>query len=106
MAIADMTNPAPNPTPKRAAEAAIYSRITAIEQRMETRFDAGNERMGRIEQMLSNNSKATEEVREIVVMGKSLFKLIGYMGNGIKWVASVGVATAGIWYATKEWWAK
>lgn len=86
--------------------AALNARITNVESHMESQFEHGNDRMARIEHLLSNNSKATEEVREIVVMGKSLFKLMGYMGNGIKWVASVGVATAGIWYATKEWWAK
>jgi glutamine synthetase type III len=84
----------------------VYSRITAIEQRMEARFDAGNERMSRIETMLAENSASTEEVREIVVMGKSLFKFAGHLGNGIKWTASVGAAIAAIWYATKEWWAK
>ena len=86
--------------------AALNARITNVESHMESQFDHGNERRARIEHLLAGNSKATEEVREIVVMGKSLFKLMGYMGNGIKWVASVGVATAGIWYATKEWWAK
>lgn len=86
--------------------AALNARITNVESHMESQFEHGNDRMARIEHLLSNNCKATEEVREIVVMGKSLFKLMGYMGNGIKCVASVGVATAGIWYATKEWWAK
>jgi glutamine synthetase type III len=85
---------------------AIYSRITAIEQRMESRFDTGSDRMSRIEQMLAENSASTEEVREIVVMGKSFFKVLGHLGNGIKWSVSVGAAIAAIWYATKEWWAK
>lgn len=84
----------------------VYSRITAIERRMEARFDAGNARMGRIEAMLAENSASTEEVREIVVMGKSFFKVLGHLGNGIKWMVSVGAAIAAIWYSTKEWWAK
>lgn len=86
--------------------AALNTRITNVESHMEAQFDHGNDRMRRIEDMLASNSASTEKVREIVVMGESLFKLMGYMGNGIKWVASVGVATAGIWYATKEWWTK
>lgn len=86
--------------------ASIYSRITAIEQRMEARFDSGNERMGRIEHLLADNNASTEEVREIVVMGKSFFKVLEHLGNAIKWVVSVGAAIAAIWYATKEWWAK
>lgn len=103
MTIADMTNPAPNPTPKRAAEDAIYSRITAIERRVEARFDASNERMGRIEQMLADNNVSTEEVREIVVMGKSFFKVLGHLGNAIKWMVNVGAAIAASWYAFQAW---
>lgn len=92
---------------------AIYSRMSAIEQRMESRLDAGSDRMDRIESKLDANSAATEEVRaateevrDIVVMGKSFFKVLGHVGSGIKWIASVGAACAGIWLATKEWWAK
>lgn len=48
---------------------AVYSRITAIEQRMEARFDVGNERMGRIEQMLADNTVSTEEVRGEITAG-------------------------------------
>lgn len=94
-------------TPNHQSELnALNARITNVESQMEAQFDHGNDRMARIERLLASNNEATEKVREIVVMGESLFKLMGYMGNGIKWIASVGVATAGIWYATKEWWAK
>ena len=83
--------------------AALNARITNVESHMEAQFDHGNERMKRIEHLLASNNEATEKVREIVVMGESLFKLMGYMGNGIKWTAGVGTACAGIWYAFKEW---
>lgn len=82
---------------------ALSIRLSLVENRMEARFDAGVERMGRIEQLLADNNSATAEVRDIVVMGKSFFKVMGYMGAGIKWAISVGAAIAGAYYAWLNW---
>lgn len=91
-------------TPNHQSElSALNTRITNVESNMEAQFDHGNDRMKRIEDMLASNSASTEKVREIVVMGESLFKVMGYMGDGLKWIAGVGTACAGIWYAFKEW---
>ncbi len=83
--------------------AALNARITNVESHMEAQFEHGNDRMKRIEDMLASNSASTEKVREIVVMGESLFKLMGYVGDGLKWVVGVGASMAAVWYAIKEW---
>lgn len=86
--------------------AALNARITNVESHMESQFDHGNDRMARIENLLAANSASTEKVREIVVMGESLFKFAGYMGDGIKWLVGVGAAFGAAWYAIKEWMLK
>lgn len=61
-------------------------------QQFEKRLDA-------LETQLADNTKKTNEIHEIVVMGKSLFKLAGTLGNAIKWMAGVAASIAALWAA-------
>ena len=64
---------------------------------MQERLNRGDERMGKIEKDLADNTAATNEVLEIVRMGKSFFKVAGHIGSGIKWLLAAGAAIAAIW---------
>lgn len=87
--------------------AAVYrelrTHIDRIEGEMRSRFEHGEARMTRIETLLTTNNSATEEVREIVVLGKSFFKVLGHIGNAIKWAVGLGAAIGGAWMAFKDW---
>jgi hypothetical protein len=87
--------------------AAVYrelrTHIDRIEGEMRVRFEQGEARMTRIETLLATNNTATEEVREIVVLGKSFFKVLGHIGNAIKWCIGLGVAGGAAWTAFKDW---
>ena len=65
---------------------------------MQQRLDKGDKRMGNIEADLSINTAATNEVLEIVRMGKSFFKVVGWLGKGVKWTASIVAAIGSMWY--------
>ena len=64
---------------------------------MQERLNRGDERMGKIEKDLADNTAATNEVLEIVRMGKSFFRVAGYIGSGLKWTLAAGAAWAAIW---------
>jgi hypothetical protein len=87
--------------------AAVYhelrTHIDRIEGEMRARFEHGEARMTRIETLLTTNNSATEEVREIVVLGKSFFKVLGYIGNAVKWLVGLGAAVGGAWTAWHNW---
>jgi hypothetical protein len=68
---------------------------------IERRFSAGSARMDRIETMIKINTADTAEVLEIIRMGKSFFKLIGYLGKVIKFTAPIVASLAGVYYAIK-----
>jgi len=67
---------------------ALDDRITGIEERLKD----GDERMTAIEQMVS-------DVHEIIVAARGFFRVLGYVGDAVKWVVAVGSAVAAI-YAT------
>lgn len=65
-------------------------RITAIEERLE----AGDDRMSAIEKMVA-------DVHEIIVTAQGFFRFLGYIGIGIKWIATTIAAVAAIYAAWK-----
>jgi hypothetical protein len=81
----------------------LRTHMDVIEAEMRSRFEHGEARMGRIESLLAANNTVTEEVREIVVLGKSFFKVLGYIGNAVKWVVGLGAAVGGAWTAWHNW---
>ena len=81
-----------------------HDQITSFE----TRLDEGNKRMSRIEASLANNagkldtnSADTAEILEIMRDGKAFFRFAHRTGELIKWVAAIGVAVVGFYYALK-----
>ena len=68
---------------------------------IERRFNAGSERMDRIEAMIVTNSADTAEVLEIIRLGKSFFKLVGHLGSFIKWATAIGAPVVAFYYAIK-----
>ena len=82
-----------------------YRSLADVESRMEDKMRAelkvGSERMDRIETKLDNNCSDTAEVLEILRLGKSFFKVIGYVGSFIKWVAAIGAPVVAFYFALK-----
>lgn len=78
--------------------------INEMENRINARLDKGTERMDCIEQKIVNTASAMTEVLEILTMGKSLFRLAGYLGDFLKWVVGVGAAIGAIWASFKYDW--
>lgn len=62
----------------------------------------GDVRMGKIENDLKTNTDATAEILEIVSTGKSFFRVMGHIGNGIKWIAGIAAACLGVYAAWKQ----
>ena len=81
-----------------------HDQITSFE----TRLYEGNKRMSRIEASLANtagkldtNSADTAEILEIMREGKAFFRFAHRTGELLKWVAVLGTAIAGFYYALK-----
>lgn len=80
---------------RRATDRGLGGKVLSIEDRLER----GDRRMSTIEKSLKDNTAATQEVLEIVTMGKSFFKVMGHIGSGIKFIAGVAAAVGSVWYA-------
>lgn len=76
-----------------AYELHVIRRFEAIEDRL----DRGSDRMKAIEQELRENTDTTKEVRELLEVGRSGFKVLGWMGAAAKWLGGVAVAVGAIW---------
>ena len=88
-----------SPVPdRRASDKGLGGRVLSIEDRL----DRGDKRMGNIESDLAQNTAATNEVLEIVRMGKSFFKVCGHIGNAIKWALGIATAIGAAWAAWKH----
>ena len=83
---------------RRATDRGLGGRVISIEDRL----DRGDNRMGSIESDLAANTAATREVLEIVTMGRSFFKVIGHIGNLVKWVLGGAAAFATAYAAWKQ----
>ena len=79
---------------RRVSDKGLGGKVRAMEERLMR----GDVRMGNIERSLATNTAATQEVLEIVTMGRSFFKVLGYVGKAAKWIGSIGAA-CGVLYA-------
>jgi hypothetical protein len=68
-----------------------------------THLAEGKARMDCIEGKLDANNKATDELLEIIQMGKGFFRAVGWIGKWIRrvimWVVPPIVAIIGLWQA-------
>lgn len=76
-----------------AYELHVIRRFEAIEDRL----DRGSDRMKAIEVELRENTDTTKEVRELLEVGRSGFKVLGWIGVAAKWLGGVAVAVGAIW---------
>jgi len=83
---------------RRASDRGLGGKVMSIEDRLER----GDKRMGTIEKALEDNTAATKEVLEIVTMGKSFFKVLGWIGKGIKIIAGIAAPCIALYAAWKH----
>ena len=77
------------------------------------RLNDGDNKFEQLQQSMQENTRITKEnsetlndVKQIVVMGRSLFRMAGWIGNGIKWTAGLVLAVGGAWAVIEKWWFK
>lgn len=68
-------------------------RLAAIEARLAR----GGERMDDIERQLTENTRVTVEVRDILGAIKGGLKFLGWMGVVVKWIGAFTATAASIW---------
>lgn len=78
---------------RRSSDKGLGGRVSTIEAQL----IQGAGRMDKHEKLLAENTAATQEVLEIVTMAKSFFKVLGHIGNSIKWVAGLAASAGAIW---------
>jgi len=64
---------------------------------VDRRFKAGKDRMDSLEHQIQDNTKITQEIKEILEPAITFFKFLGYIGKFAKWVSIVGSAIAVIY---------
>lgn len=72
------------------------------------RMDRLEEKMTGFEQQIAENTAITQDIKtdtgeflEVFQSMKSGFKVLGWIGDGAKWIASIGAAVIGLYYAIK-----
>ena len=73
----------------------LEARVATIEGQLA----AGAARMTRHEKLLLENTTATQEVLAIVTTAKGFFRVLGLIGEGVKWLSALGTAAAALWVA-------
>ena len=68
---------------------------------MQAQLDVGGQRMDRIEAKLDSNSKDTAEILDILNLGKSFFRAIGYFGAFLKWSTAIAAPVLIFWYTLR-----
>lgn len=69
--------------------------MAAIEERLKQ----GDERMGRIETGLAENTAATKDVLDVMEAAKTGFRVLGHMGTAAVWVGKLAAAGSAVWAA-------
>ena len=77
--------------------------------RFEGRLTEGDLRMGRIEVMLGKNSNAmaqnttdTAEILQLMRDTKSGFRMLGHLGDALKWLGGIALALGSVWLMVKD----
>ena len=89
-------------------ESPIAERLQAIDARL----DRGAERMeqqsaalNKLAAELKSNSEVTDEIRQLLTLGRNGLKVLGWLGEAAKWIgklAAAGAAIYGFFYAIKH----
>lgn len=74
----------------------------------ETKFAKGDERMERMEGLIKDNTAKTEsiasgvsEVLDILNLAKSFLRILGIIGEVVKWFALLAAPLVALWYTIK-----
>lgn len=68
---------------------------------LERRIDRHRLELNELKEMLQTTNENVSEVLDIVRLAKGFFKVLGWIGNGIKLIAAVGVPIAAFIYWLK-----
>jgi hypothetical protein len=63
------------------------------------RLRVGEDRMNNMESLIKQNTILTQEVRDILELGKSFFKILNLLGKLIKWVGGIAAAVGAVYAA-------
>jgi hypothetical protein len=88
----------PSPPPVSLADLQVLHILRRFEE-IQDRLDRGSDRMKALELELRANTATTNEVRELLVLGRSGFKVLGWFGKAVKWVGGIFAAGGAIWSA-------
>lgn len=83
----------------------IADRLRAIDERLDRgalKMDQQAKQLSTMSAELKRNSATTNEVRELLDVGKAGLKVLGWLGAGAKWLAPIAtmcVAVYSFWYA-------
>ena len=73
--------------------------LTITQQAAADRLAKGDARMGRLEIGLAENTAVTHEVRDLLTAFKGGFRVLGWLGTGLKWVSGIAIACTTIYTA-------
>lgn len=64
-------------------------------------FKDGEVRMDNIEAQVKAIKSDVEEVLDILRLGKAFFRILGYVGSAVKWMAVIGAPCVAFYYSLK-----
>lgn len=68
-------------------------------QTIEDRLLAGSKRMELMDAEMTRNTELTQDIRDLLAAFKGGFKVLGWLGAGVKWAGMVAAAVLALWTA-------
>lgn len=87
-------------TNRRAIDSSAHDCPAMAE--FDARLKNGAERIRCLEAKIDSNSADTREVLSILHAGRGFFKVVGWIGNLVKYCALVGAPVVAFWYTIKH----
>ena len=101
MNLIDTTTSVPTAASSRTCGHSTEDVCASIEE-VQDRLNKGETRMDRIEAKIDGNNADTAEILDIMRLGKSFFRIIGYFGSFMKWFAAIAAPVIVFWYTVKN----
>lgn len=82
-----------------ASIAEVRKTMLETHARFEAKLDANSKTTTEAAEAAKDTAETVVEIKDILMLGKSFIRIMGYVGTFIKWGAGIATALAGLWFA-------
>ena len=80
----------------------LATHIQQIDKSMAASADNIDSKMDKQDALLKENTEVTQSIKDVLDTAKGAFRVLGWIGDGLKWILGFGAAALGFWVAFKD----